>query len=378
MKHWPIVVTAFYFVTVLLLIEASVFLAYDETTDPVLLELIDPETFVDGGWIAWLFIAVIVGCQALLLFLSVDVKRVRLKPQRHVLATGSIATLAAVVLSLLLLWPLLIAIFGENAFTDIWPFYVSLAVFWLGWGTIFYVYRERISKRLDRTVSWLLNGSVLQLLVVVPCHLIVRNRNDCCAPVITGFGIGTGIAIMLMAFGPCVVFLYQRRLSEYPARTTPEPLVHRYPIAKVAATLAISAIALLLYTPIDDGWLYTFGLPSSESAALRADLEALTRASGLSLFVARNGELQLHCADQPVAAAYIRERGSGGLVNESEVRPDDWRISIDPDQPELAAALLDLVSARAREPLFVAEPEPINAWRAYIAYGTFLGLRCTR
>jgi hypothetical protein len=46
-------------------------------------------------------------------------------------------------------------------------------------------------------LSWLLRGSILELLVAVPCHIIVRRRHDCSAPIITSFEIVTGIAIML-------------------------------------------------------------------------------------------------------------------------------------------------------------------------------------
>jgi hypothetical protein len=64
-----------------------------------------------------------------------------------------------------------------------------------------------------RAVTWLLRGSVLELLIAVPAHIITRRRHDCSAPIVTGFGISSGLAIMLLAFGPSVYLLYRKRME---------------------------------------------------------------------------------------------------------------------------------------------------------------------
>ena len=63
-----------------------------------------------------------------------------------------------------------------------------------------------------RSTRWLLRGSILELLVAVPSHIIVRRRDDCCAPMGTFWGITTGISIMLLCFGPGVFFLFAERI----------------------------------------------------------------------------------------------------------------------------------------------------------------------
>ena len=77
---------------------------------------------------------------------------------------------------------------------------------------------EALSRRLTK---WLLRGSILELLVAVPCHVIVRQRNDCCAPFITFWGIATGMTVMLMSFGPGVFFLFAARIRDM------KPATHR-------------------------------------------------------------------------------------------------------------------------------------------------------
>jgi len=82
---------------------------------------------------------------------------------------------------------------------------------------VFYRYSRRGSMTFERAISWLLKGSVLELMIAVPAHVIVRSRGDCSAPFLTSWGIVTGLAIMLMCFGPGVLALYKKRFDAYGA-----------------------------------------------------------------------------------------------------------------------------------------------------------------
>ena len=92
----------------------------------------------------------------------------------------------------------------------------ATAVFWLFWAFVFYWFAKSDDpdSLIKRSTRWLLRGSVAELLVAVPSHIIVRHRHDCCAPVGTLFGIGTGLAILLIAFGPGVFFLFVERAQQ--------------------------------------------------------------------------------------------------------------------------------------------------------------------
>ena len=62
-------------------------------------------------------------------------------------------------------------------------------------------------------VKWLMRGSILELLVAVPSHIIVRHKNVCCAHMATAAGIAAGLAVMFFAFGPGLYYLYMERIN---------------------------------------------------------------------------------------------------------------------------------------------------------------------
>jgi hypothetical protein len=99
------------------------------------------------------------------------------------------------------------------------------AFLWSGWALVFWRLGLRrvpdlLAARLHR---WLYAGSVLELLVAVPAHVVCRRRTECCAGIYTGLGIAIGIATMLLAFGPSIAILYFRRCRDIrpPPRAVP-------------------------------------------------------------------------------------------------------------------------------------------------------------
>ena len=170
-------------------------------------------------WLAWFPIVIVLGGQALLFFLSVDTSQKRLKPRSHILLSCVLAGILTALLAFALIGAIGVAVqgdrFGEGAFAN--PF-LFFGLAWLFWGIVFYFFLRNTSEIVNRVTSWLLRGSILELLVVVPCHVIVRRRHDCSAPMVTSFGIVTGMAIMLLSFGPSVLFLYKKRLEAYASR----------------------------------------------------------------------------------------------------------------------------------------------------------------
>ncbi len=64
------------------------------------------------------------------------------------------------------------------------PPIVTATIFWVVWAAIFRYYAKADDEAafLRRATRWLLRGSMLELIIAVPSHVIVRRREDCCAP----------------------------------------------------------------------------------------------------------------------------------------------------------------------------------------------------
>jgi hypothetical protein len=144
--------------------------------------------------------------------------------------------------------------------------FAALAVAsWIVWVIAFYRmsasrHPEGIGLALHK---WLLKGSVLELLIAVPAHIVERQRDLCSASVATFLGVCTGISVMFLAFGPAVAVLYVRRcmnLQPASANTlSPEAQKRRVLVWSILAGLAAALFLFLILwvglSPETKGWL---------------------------------------------------------------------------------------------------------------------------
>ncbi len=217
MRRWGLVVSLFYAAAVvLLLVPLAVALVGDWHGAGELNRHVHEAL---GYWVTWVFVGVFIVGQVLLLALSVDVTQRRLKPRTHIFLSALVTGLFLAVLTTAAVLSLAVAYRGDNL--PDWTVVIlrwTPLVAWIAWGFLFYRYSKGTDNSITRAVSWLIRGSVLELLIAVPSHAIVRRRGNCCAPVGTGIGIASGIAIMLLAFGPSVLVLYKRRMESLSAK----------------------------------------------------------------------------------------------------------------------------------------------------------------
>jgi hypothetical protein len=201
--------------------------------------------YANGGY--WLWFTILVAGQALLLLLPINIAERRLPARRPLKIPVIVTAFFLANLCFAGIFSILCAIFTDHAFDyydlsrlfpldayhkngengnsgngTIFTMIFTVIVFWLIWAIIF----RRATKSddpntlLKRTTRWLLRGSILELLVAVPSHVIVRRRDDCCAPIGTFWGIATGLSVMLLCFGPGVFCLFVERCQSLKPKQT--------------------------------------------------------------------------------------------------------------------------------------------------------------
>lgn len=175
------------------------------------------------AWQFWLFCGVITAIQALMLLFPVKTTAEAPKPQRLIWVPIVTAALLLSILVLGVVWSILMVIWGDDILDGYFP-WASLAfvIFcWIVWLFVFYRFYRGVEARtlFRRITTWLIRGSIVELLVAVPSHIIVRRRDECSAPGFTYFGIAAGLVIMAVAFGPGLYFLFLQRFERMKPRS---------------------------------------------------------------------------------------------------------------------------------------------------------------
>lgn len=163
------------------------------------------------------FLTVLVLAQLVLLLVPVDLSRERPVPRRKILASAIVGGLLMGLLVGLFLFGVGIMIWKEEeVYSFGWLWLVLTGASWLVWGVWFYKSCRAGDPNVQiSTISrWLLSGSILEMIVAIPSHIISRNRNDCCAPFATLVGIMMGLSVAVMSFGPGVFFLFAKRIRQ--------------------------------------------------------------------------------------------------------------------------------------------------------------------
>lgn len=214
MKKWGIVTAALYLAALVLLTVPVLALAFPKATGLYLIYSV---------WAYWVWVGFIILCALLLMAVPVRLTRPR-NPSRRPLALTIVAT--GLFLTLLLFGAVIsigevlahgnaLAWLGGDGTAAIVKLAFLTVGLWVLWAAVLYwVTRHAAPLAAARKVALsLLAGSILELLVAVPSHIIVRGRDECCAGLYTAIGLVTGISVMLLSLGPGVYFLYSDRMA---------------------------------------------------------------------------------------------------------------------------------------------------------------------
>ena len=202
-KHWAFAVALLYGLILIAL------------TCPVIAAALASEqgvhpTGVYQCWQYWVWVGVMVLCQMALLGVPVHVANQRPVSRQSIFLT---VTVSGLMMGLLVFGASIsiieVVYQDKNPGWTLWGTVATAMIIWLGWILFFFAQsrREDSAKVSAKQCRGLLRGSILELLIAVPMHIIARHRNYCCAGLMTFVGITIGISVMLFAFGPAIFYL---------------------------------------------------------------------------------------------------------------------------------------------------------------------------
>jgi len=222
MKNWPLLVAALYLAALAVLTIPFILLAFVPQAGPVDAAK-DTVTFPPY----WIWLALMTVSQFALL--AVPVRLASLRPVtrgpvwRTVLAGGLMAgglTFGA----FLSVYEFVMTDKGSSFNAVFWVALGLGVLTWCFWSVIFLRMSRRVppADLVSRQCRALFKGSVLELLIAVPTHIVARYRDYCCAGFMTFIGLTMGFSVMLFAFGPAVLFLFAERWQRlHPAPDAP-------------------------------------------------------------------------------------------------------------------------------------------------------------
>jgi len=213
MKRWALLVAALYLLILVALTVPFLLLALGTGTERPLEQSMALEVIVEPGY--WTWVAAMVVCQLALLSVPVRVASRRPVTRGALWPTILVAGLMMGILVMAAFLAFYEFIY-EGRDKGNWLAWIGMAAgaaTWAVWAFVFARAAKTVPPRdlVTRQCRLLFAGSILELLIAVPTHIVARYRDYCCAGFMTFIGLTMGFAVMLFAFGPALYFLFAER-----------------------------------------------------------------------------------------------------------------------------------------------------------------------
>lgn len=210
MKYWGILIAIFYGLIITILIPPLGYFCFGERN-------VIGDIFSSVG--LWIYAIIIIVGEILLIIIPVDISERRIIKRKKLLIPIITSAILFSFLLIMVVLSVLTAFYGDkidNTFDYFFIIIVVVIIFWIFWSILFYKNNKNNDPEniINRIMSWLIKGSILELLVAIPSHIIVRQKDECCAPIFTFAGIATGLSVMLLSFGPGIIFLYAKKIRK--------------------------------------------------------------------------------------------------------------------------------------------------------------------
>ena len=220
MKRWALLVAVLYALVLAFLTVPVAALGFWQSPGEI------AQVFREQGF--WLWLLIMVGCELVLLAVPVRISSRRPLTKGALWPTILAASLALALLVVAAAVCIQTVLLGDQVLADKWQGWALLAALvglWGFWSVLFYRIsgKQAPSDFVAVLCQRLFRGSVLELLVAVPCHIIVRSRHYCCAHGVTFAGLSLGIAVMLFSFGPAAFVLFVERSRRLRASSAERP-----------------------------------------------------------------------------------------------------------------------------------------------------------
>ncbi len=208
MKRWAVLVAILYALLLGILAVPGAWLAFAPKIG------LTGALGVYGRWLGWFLLGVMALGQ--IVFLSVPVRVVSRRPMTRRPLAQTVFAAALMTAALVIGAFCSIYEFALHEMGGSWVIWTGIALgvgAWIAWAVIFF----RMSRVMEpddlisRLCKYMLKGSILELMIAVPTHIVARCRDYCCAGIMTFIGLTLGISVMLFSFGPGVFFLFAAR-----------------------------------------------------------------------------------------------------------------------------------------------------------------------